>query len=222
MRCESGTGSWVELNKEMKIKRYVTGPIQVNTYVAYDEETRKGFIVDPGGYVPEITKAIKKAGIDLQYIILTHGHGDHIGGVADMQRDFPQAKCVACQAEQEMLNDGRLNSSLEMFGKPITVDVDCWVKDGDSLQVGGIPLTFIYTPGHTKGGMCVYTPGFLFSGDTLFRFSIGRTDFYGGDFHVLLESIRTRLFQLPDDTVVLPGHMDTTTIGEEKRGNPFV
>ena len=209
----------------MKISRYLTGPIQVNTYVAYDEETMTGFMVDPGGYVSAITDQIKKDGIDLQYIILTHGHGDHIGGVEGYRHDFPAVKVVAHRDEHELLMDGNLNSSAEMFGRPITVDADLWVGNRDSLRVGNISMTFFHTPGHTKGGMCIYIvgkPGYCFSGDTIFRFSIGRTDFYGGDFRILINSIKDVIFLLPDDTVLLPGHMDVSTVGDEKRGNPFV
>ena len=123
--------------------------------------------------------------------------------------------------------DGNLNGSAEMFGRPVAVGADLWVGNRESLRVGNINInmTFFHTPGHTKGGMCIYipgTPGYCFSGDTIFRYSIGRTDFYGGDFRILINSIKDVVFQLPDDTVLLPGHMDASTVGDEKRGNPFV
>lgn len=206
----------------MKISNYTTGPIQANTYLVYDETSKKGFIVDPGGYDRRIIDEAGNNSLEIEYIILTHGHGDHIGGVAEFKRDFPKAKTVALAEEREMLQNPDINCSAELFGRKITVEADLWVKDGETLYAAGSELTFLATPGHTKGGMCIYTEGYLFSGDTLFRYSIGRTDFYGGDFRALINSIKDRIFLLPDDTVVLPGHMGKTTIGEEKRGNPFV
>ena len=206
----------------MKIKRYLTGIITVNTYLVYDENTKEGFIVDPGAYCPQLTKDAREEGVNIKYIILTHGHGDHIGGVAEQLKDFPEAKVIAHEAEAEMLAKPEYNLSQDCCRREISMSADIYVKDKETLKVGNMELTFIYTPGHTKGGMTIYTDGYLFCGDTLFRMSIGRTDFYGGDFGQLINSIKDRLFAFPDDTVVLPGHMGATTIGDEKRGNPFV
>lgn len=207
----------------MKITNLPSGALQVNTYLAVDEETNKGFIVDPGGYNPALTKMVKDENIDIEYIILTHGHSDHICGVKEHLEDFPGAKVVADKEEEPMLHDVRFNFSAE-FGMPYTVDADIYVTDGDEINVGNIKLKFFHTPGHSPGGMCIYAEkeNVLFSGDTLFRQSIGRTDFPGCSFEALAESIKEKLFVLPDETQVFPGHMGPTQIGFEKRNNPFV
>lgn len=207
----------------MKITNLPSGALQVNTYLAVDEETNKGFIVDPGGYNPALTKMVKDENIDIEYIILTHGHSDHICGVKEHLEDFPGARVVADKEEEPMLHDVRFNFSAE-FGMPYTVDADIYVTDGDEINVGNINLKFFHTPGHSPGGMCIYAEkeNVLFSGDTLFRQSIGRTDFPGCSFEALAESIKEKLFVLPDETQVFPGHMGSTQIGFEKRNNPFV
>ena len=137
-------------------------------------------------------------------------------------KNNPNAKVVAYVAEREMLEDPSLNASFDIYRKAITVAPDIYVIDRETLTVGETELTFIHTPGHSLGGMCILTPGYVFSGDTIFRASIGRTDFYGGSFDQLAKSIRERLYILPDQTMVLPGHMGETTIGFEKEHNPFV
>lgn len=206
----------------MKILHFITGPIQVNTYLVYDEESKKGFIVDPGGYEARLTTEAKSNEIEVQYIILTHGHADHFGGVDRFKVDFPNAKLVACRLEEEMLGDNEMNCSYELFGKAFNFEIDKWVNDFETLKVGNMELFFMETPGHTPGGMCIQVGNHLFSGDTLFRYSVGRTDFPGGSWPKLEKSIREKLFTLPDETIVLPGHMGFTSIGDEKKGNPFV
>ena len=191
----------------MKITRYHTGPLAVNTYYVVDENTKKGFIVDPGGYDKALFTRVKEEDVTLEYVILTHGHYDHIGGVAALQREFQEVKLVA---------SSRYSEDDETLAPDVCVD------DADVLSVGGIKLHFFHTPGHTPGGICVLASGYLFSGDTLFQQSIGRTDFVGSSFKAIEKSIKEKLYTLPDDTIVLPGHMGETEIGFEKRNNPFV
>ncbi|MBQ2747530.1 MAG: MBL fold metallo-hydrolase [Firmicutes bacterium] len=202
----------------MKITCIPSGMLQANTYIVAEENTNKAFIVDPGGYSKKTVDLINNENYELEYIILTHGHSDHTDGVAEYKRLFPAAKIVACEKERELLEDPRKSMS---YG-PIDFEVEIWVKDGDVLKLGDKELKILHTPGHTPGGMCILVENHLFSGDTLFQYSIGRTDFWGGSFADIKKSIQNKLYVLHDDTIVYPGHMGTTTIGAEKRGNPFV
>ena len=206
----------------MIIKNMPSGPLMVNTYFVYGENDKKGFIVDPGGYNKKLTQFAIDQGIDVKYIILTHGHSDHIGGVNEHLEDFPNAKVVISVADKKMLQNANLNMSPMVFENDIIVNPDITVKQGDTLQVGSMTLKFLMTPGHTPGGMCILVGDALFSGDTLFYGSIGRTDFPGSSFEELSDSIHQQLFVLPEQITVYPGHMGTTTIGFEKRNNPFV
>ena len=206
----------------MKIVNIPTGMLQANTYLVCDETSRLGFIVDLGGYSKELKNIIEKNDIQIQYIVLTHGHGDHIGGVQEHLKDFPDAKVVCSRAEEKMLLDPELNEAHHFGPEKVSFNPDILVDDGDTLTVGNMTMKFIMTPGHTEGGMCILIDDVLFSGDTLFCRSIGRTDFAGGDFRTIMESIKKKLFLLPDETQVLPGHMGPTTIGFEKENNPFV
>lgn len=206
----------------MKIKCYYTGPLQVNTYLCYDEESLEALVVDPGGPSNQLVSDIKDNKLILKYVFLTHGHGDHIGGVEDLKEKFPQAMLVAGAKEASMLSGALDNVSGELFGRSISLIADISVKENDTLSIGSVNFRVIETPGHTPGGISLYTKGLVFSGDTLFRQSIGRTDFPGGDQRQLFDSIRQKLYTLPEDTVVLPGHMEQTEIGFEKRNNYFV
>ena len=207
----------------MRITNLPSGALQANTYLAVDEKTNEGFIVDPGGYNKVLTKEVRDNDVKIKYIILTHGHSDHICGVNEHKAEFPDAKIVAYKDEEAMLENPNLNQS-PGFGVPYSTKADILASDGDELKVGDVTLKFIHTPGHTEGGMCIYVKEAkaLFSGDTLFRQSIGRTDFPGGSYKEIMDSIRKKLFLLPDDTNVFPGHMGTTSIGFEKENNPFV
>jgi len=199
-----------------QIIRYVAGSYRTNVYLVYDDETKDAFIVDPGYEFQKIYDDIERLQLDPKYIILTHGHGDHTGGIDLLKKTFPKIKLCASVKERKFLYDR--DKSMGKGG--ITADIE--LKDGDEMSVGPIKLKFISTPGHTPGGMCILMGDVLFSGDTLFRMSVGRTDMPGGDQELLFDSITEKLFILPDSTTVLPGHDEATTIGIEKRYNPFV
>lgn len=205
----------------MDLKLFYTGPMQVNTYLCVDESSKKGFIVDPGGASKPMENYIDSNEYDIEYIILTHGHGDHVCGVLHY-KELYDAPIVGHKDDNFLFNDANENLSLQFVGKRIEFTPDVYVDEGDTLNVGNMELKIFHTPGHTPGGISILVDNILFSGDTLFADSIGRTDFKGGSFSVLKQAVHSKLFVLPDDTFVLPGHMGTTTIGHEKQYNPFL
>ncbi len=205
----------------MNIKKFVLGMFQVNCYVGWCENTKKAFMVDPGLFSQKIVDYIKENKLDLGYIILTHAHGDHIGGLPNML-DIFDAKVITHEDEAFILRDPRMNFSGQMFSQPIAIEPDRVVKDGEIIEVGDLKLTVIHTPGHTPGGMCLYSKPHLFSGDTLFAQSIGRTDFPLSSTEDLFKGIKEKLYALPHDTKVYSGHGPDTEIGYEKRNNMFV
>ena len=205
----------------MDIKLYYTGPMQVNTYLCADAETKKAFIVDPGGPSKYLENYVASNGYEVEYIILTHGHGDHICGVPYF-KELWKCPLVGHKDDIYLFNDARENLSLQFMGQKIEFIPEILVNDGDILKVGNMELKILHTPGHTLGGISILVDNVLFSGDTLFADSIGRTDFKGGSYPQLKESVYTKMFCLPDDTHVLPGHMGQTNIGHEKLYNPFL
>ncbi|MBQ6671123.1 MAG: MBL fold metallo-hydrolase [Firmicutes bacterium] len=201
----------------MNIQRFIANNgFGTNMYLVWDEDSKKAFIVDPGAESVQMENAVSENKLQPEYIILTHAHGDHTGGIDSLKEKYPGIKLVANRAERKMLAERSRISG----GAGHTADIE--VTDGDTLDVGPMHLCFIDCPGHTPGGMSILLGKVLFSGDTLFMSSVGRTDLPGGDWDTLMHTIREKLFVLPDDTVVLPGHMQETTIGFEKRCNPFV
>jgi len=200
----------------MKIKTFVLGEYQTNCYLVYDEDNKDAFIVDPGYESQNLIDEIKKNELKPQYIILTHGHGDHTGGIDFVKSNFPEIKLVASKLEKKFL----YNRHASQGKGGIVADID--VSDEEHLKVGNMDLRFISTPGHTPGGMCILVDSILFSGDTLFCCSIGRTDLDGGNTLSLLTSIKEKLMVLDEEIQVLPGHDRYTKIGYEKRYNPWL
>ncbi len=197
------------------------GDFGTNCYVIACPDTRESAVVDPGVPDPWIKRILAQEGLKPSLILLTHGHVDHIGGV-EWVKAFTGAPVLIHPADQPMLADPHLNGSA-VFGDPITAPApDRLLNDGDTVTLGKLSFQVLHTPGHTPGGVCLYTPGHLIAGDTLFAGSVGRTDLRGGNWESLIRSIRERLLPLPPETVVYPGHGETTTIGDEKEYNPFL
>ena len=207
----------------MKIDRFVIGPVGTNCYIVRNEDTDECFVTDPAACPPELVGHIRKEGLNVKAVLLTHGHFDHIMGLDDFLKEFP-VPVYAFLEEKPLLESAELNSSLGMFGRPYTFSGAEYVSDGQILHIAGFEIRVIHTPGHTAGGCCYYIPAesVLISGDTLFRASVGRTDLPTGSMGDLVRSVREKLFVLPEETKVYPGHMEETTIGYEKKYNPFV
>ena len=193
----------------MKIEQYCIGQVQTNCYFAINEKTQEMLVIDPGDCAQLLAEKIKQKGLKPKA-------AEELAGIFGV-------KIYAHEAEKETLEQSGLNAS-GMIGRRDSYQADVFVKDGQVLQLAGMDLTVLHTPGHTEGGCCFYSEEdkVLFSGDTLFCQSVGRTDFPRGSMSQLIRSIRGKLLALPDDVKVYPGHMGVTTVGMERRGNPFI
>ena len=199
----------------------VVGPLFSNCYIVWDDREKKGAIIDPGDEADKILITVNELGIDINYILATHGHFDHVGAVASLKREL-KVEFIAHMDDFFFIQNGenaarRWGFNIEQPPKP-----DKFIEDGDIIQIGNFMLEVLHTPGHSPGGVSFLQNGMVFCGDTLFQGGIGRTDFRKGSFEELVKSIKTRLYTLPDDTIVYTGHGPITTIGEEKSYNPFV
>ncbi len=205
----------------MIIKKLEVGPIMANCYILGCEQTKQAAVIDPGDDADRILMELAKSELKVTYLINTHGHFDHVGANKRM-KEATGATLAIHPGDEPML--GKLSKSAAMFGLAAenSPGPDMLLNDGDEVSFGEITLKVIHTPGHSEGGICLYIPGCVFAGDTLFYGSIGRTDLPGGDYDLLISSIKTKLFSLPDDTVVYPGHGPATQIGKEKIINPFL
>ena len=199
----------------------VVGPIQTNCYFLYREDTKECLIIDPGYEADKIEAYVQKKQLHVAGILLTHGHFDHITAADEVRKKF-QTKIYASGTEKELMADPRMNVSV-MMGDSVSLKADVWLEDGQELEMLGETMRCILTPGHTGGGMCFYCPKacMLFSGDTLFQESVGRTDFPTGSSRELIRSVREKLLVLPEAVRVYPGHGLMTTIRDEQMFNPY-
>lgn len=205
----------------MKIKIFPLGSFQTNCYILTEETSNKTVVIDPGNDAFIVLDYLAKEGLQLEAIFLTHGHFDHIGAVGDILAKYNVPVYMSYE-DSKFLSDTTLNLS-HFVGKPFVIDIKpVLVQDGDEIKCGDITFKVIETPGHTPGGICFYTDGKLFAGDTLFKRSIGRTDFPGGSYGQIAMSIREKIYTLPDETIVYPGHGPETTVREEKVENMAV
>jgi glyoxylase-like metal-dependent hydrolase (beta-lactamase superfamily II) len=208
----------------MFLKQMQVGHMAIFAYIVGDPESGEGLVIDPAANCSGIIKMAEQNNINIKYIVNTHGHVDHISGNTEMKKKTG-AQIIIHKDDAKLLVFTP-PMVFKMFGAEQSPPADITINDGDLITVGGISLKVIHTPGHSPGGMSLYTKGYVFTGDTLFVEAVGRTDLPGGSWPVMHRSITERLCTLPDDTKVLPGHnygrMPTSTIGHEKMNNPYI
>ena len=205
----------------MIIKTFIEPPIDNNNYLIIDKETKDAALIDCSSIDDRIDDELEKQGANLKYILLTHGHFDHVAGIRP-NRFKTNPQIVMNKEDLDWLN--KTNQYLPIFGMPeITIPpIDIFVEDNDTIKLGTISIKVLHTPGHTQGGVCYLAENKLFSGDTIFREAVGRCDLEGGNFDQIVESIENKIFTLPTDTIIYPGHGNTTTVGWEKEHNRFL
>jgi len=219
------TDSTVRLpqKRAMIVKMLAVGPFAANCYIVGSSSTKEGMIVDPGSEAETILRTVQQTGLSISLIVITHAHIDHVGALRKVQ-EKTNAQFAVHEAEKGFVFSApmRMLTSLGLTPVKSPPKPDRLLKDGDRIDIGDLQFEVLYTPGHSSGGISLSGHGVVFSGDTLFNFGIGRTDFPGMSHKRLMKSIREKLMVLPDETIVYPGHGPPTTIGDERRGNPFL
>ncbi len=199
------------------------GPLQCNCSVIGDEGTHEAMVVDPGDDISRVLAVVRKHGLSVKQIVITHAHIDHVGGAMKL-RQATGAPILLNQNDYSLLKMLDVQAAWVGMASPGRVEIDQPLAEGDKLTTGSLEATVLHTPGHTEGSVCLYFSAQqkLIAGDTLFAGSIGRTDLPGGSFEKIMSSLRQRVLALPDDTLVIPGHGPLTSIGEERESNPFL
>lgn len=203
----------------MEILVIPVGYLQENSYIAYDED-KVAVVIDPGDEGQKLVEAIRDRGLDVRYILLTHGHFDHTGAVMEIKNEFGAKLCVSGE-DAEMLTDPQLSLAMQQRWKPEDISIDLLLSDGDVIEAGKMRFEVIATPGHSKGSVTYRCENVLFTGDTLFQGDCGRTDLYGGSYEQIKASLR-RLADLEGDYQVLPGHGPDSTLEEERLHNIYM
>jgi hydroxyacylglutathione hydrolase len=205
----------------MILEQIPTGPIGTNCYLLGDEETRRAVVVDPGSDAPVILELVHHHGLQVETIVATHGHWDHVGAVRPLKQ-ATGARFLAPPGDMELIRNASASALLMGVVVDPPPDPDGFLEEGDVLRIGGLELRVLSAPGHTPGHVILVGPGFAFVGDVVFAGSVGRTDFPGGDWDTLMESIRTKVLTLPDETVLYPGHGPPTSVRRERLSNSFL
>lgn len=208
----------------MIIETFPVGLLQCNCTILGSEQTREAIVIDPGDEIEQVISRLKHHNLTAKYIIATHAHIDHVGGFKEL-KDKTGAPVYLHQSDLQLYKILPVQAMLLGLAAPPATEIDEYLNHGDELGIGEIKLEVFHTPGHTPGSICFHAPNDeakLFAGDTLFMGSIGRTDLWGGSYEQIIESLHSKLMTLPDETIVVPGHGPQTTIGREKRDNPFL
>ncbi|MHA1829653.1 MAG: MBL fold metallo-hydrolase [Candidatus Heimdallarchaeaceae archaeon] len=203
-----------------KLLKEVTGPLKTNSYLLFEKTKKEGALFDVGGKIPKLISSINKAELRLKYIFFTHLHFDHVQGLEEIRELFPKAKIGFHKSELDIVKNMGMFARMFEFDTTTVEEPEIELDDNQLFTLGELEIKTMLTPGHTPGSICFYFNGSLISGDVLFKLGVGRTDFYGGSQEQLEHSIQ-RIFKLPDETKVYPGHGENTSIGFEKRNNPF-
>lgn len=204
----------------MIVECLTVGPLMENCYILGDEKKRIAAVIDPGDEPERILEALKRKNLTCEYILLTHAHVDHVAGIKGVV-EATDAKVYIHKEDAWLLKSAPVQAlafGMKPFFPP---SIERYLEDGDIFKIGTLDVKVLHTPGHTKGGLCFLVHNCIFVGDTIFQGSIGRTDLPGGNYDELINSVETKIFQLPDETIIYPGHGPETTVGYEKKYNPF-